>query len=648
MVRNADTEGENYYDWLLERGEFEGWTAREAVNNMREAVDQGEEFTLYLSIEGERRHVYCSPLPHSEWYLVTVMPRGELDDAVAELGSRRIYTALGSCAVMMAALLAVFLVYFRMSQNQLKAVEKAQREAEHANRAKSEFLSNMSHDIRTPMNAIVGMTAIAAANMDRPEQVRDCLRKIALSSKHLLGLINDVLDMSKIESGKLTLNPDMVSLREAMESIVSIIQPQVKARNQVFDIFIRDIQTEKVVCDGVRLNQVLLNLLSNALKFTPEGGSISVLLTQEDSPRGAEYVRTCFRVKDTGIGMSPEFQERIFESFVREDSKRVQKTEGTGLGMAITKYIVDEMGGTITLKSQVDQGTEFCVTLDLERIGDGGEEMRLPSWEMLVVDDDEQLRSSAAAALEEIGVHAECAPDGPTAVEMAGSRHAQGRDYQVVLLDWKMPGMDGVETARQLRSAIGGDVPLLLISAYDWSEVEDEARRAGISGFISKPLFKSTLFYGLNHFAAPGEGAAQPPEQPAVDYTGRRLLLAEDNELNWEITHELLSAVGFVLDWAENGKICVEKFSASEPGFYDAVLMDLRMPVMDGYQAARAIRASGRPDAGLPIVAMTADAFSEDIQRCLACGMNGHVAKPLDVNELLRLLQKLMGQKQAD
>ena len=312
--------------------------------------------------------------------------------------------------------------------------------------------------------------------------------------------------------------------------------------------------------------------------------------------------------------------------------------------MTITKYIVDEMKGTIELKSEVDKGTQFHVTLDLERAREREEDMVLPDWEMLVVDDDEQLCASAADVLREIGVHAQWALDGKSAVEMAEKRHAQGRDYHVVLLDWKMPGMAGIETARQLRKTVGEDIPLLLISAYDWSEIEDEARRAGINGFIAKPLFKSTLFYGLNHFAHPGAACGPEEEEQAPDYTGKRILLAEDNELNWEIASELLSSVGFTLEWAENGRICVEKFMASEPGFYHAVLMDLRMPVMNGYEATRAIRTCGRADADVPIIAMTADAFSEDIQKCLECGMNAHVAKPLDVRELLRLLQRLIRQ----
>lgn len=643
VLKNADIREDSYFDWLRNNGIFENNDADTAVDALEAALAQGEMYSTALTIDGQRRHIYCSPLSNSEWDLVTVMPYGPLDEAVSNLGSWRLVTTLAGCGILLAATLAVFFLYFRMSRRQLAQVEAAQRQAEYANRAKSEFLSNMSHDIRTPMNAIVGMTAIAAANVEDPERVRSCLRKISLSGKHLLGLINDVLDMSKIESGKLTLNMDAVSLRETVDSIVSIIQPQVKAKKQTFDIFIRDISRENVYCDSVRLNQVLLNLLSNALKFTPEGGSITMTVSQEDAPRGEGYVRTHFIVEDTGIGMSEEFQKRIFESFAREDSRRVQRTEGTGLGMAITKYIVDMMQGSIRVSSRPNEGSRFQVTLDLQVVDGADEPMQLPAWEMLVVDDDQLLCSSAADSLRQIGVRAEWATSGPDALHMAEERHREGRDYHIVLLDWKMPEMDGLETARRLRAAIGADVPILLISAYDWSDIEEEARQAGISGFLSKPLFKSTLYHGLLRFAEPA-GAPQPREEEREDthdFAGARILLAEDNELNWEIARELLSAQGFVLDWAENGRLCLDKFAASAPGTYDLILMDLRMPEMDGYQATRAIRALDRPDAAsIPIIAMTADAFAEDIYRCLESGMNAHIAKPLDMRELLRLLQK--------
>ena len=643
VLRQADATRDSYFERLLTLGHFDNGTPTEAVAAIQKAISSGEDYSLLVEINGERRNTHFTPLTYSDWYLVSVLPYSLLYEPTYSLVNQSVLSTLLGCGLVLLVLLTLFFFYFRFSKRQMLALAEARAAAEHANRAKSEFLSNMSHDIRTPMNAIVGMTAIASSNINNPEQVRDCLKKITLSSKHLLGLINDVLDMSKIESGKLTLNLDHISLRETMDSIVSIIQPQLRAKQQSFDVFIQDIQSELVCCDGVRLNQILLNLLSNALKFTPSGGRITVTLMQETSPADPHLVRNHFRVKDTGIGMSPEFQQRIFDSFTREDTTRVQKIEGTGLGMAITKYIVDEMGGTIELQSQVDKGTEFHITLDLEAVSDQEADMVLPNWEVLVVDDDAQLCSSAAASLTEIGVHAECALDGPSAISMVERRHQKRRDYHVVLLDWQMPGMDGIETARALRRRVGKDIPILLISAYDWSDIAEEARAAGISGFLSKPLFKSTLFYGLSRFAEPASAKADAAPKLAPDFTGRHLLLAEDSALNWEIARDLLSSYGFALDWAENGRLCVERFQASQADHYDAILMDIRMPVMDGYQAARAIRAMDRPDAReIPIIAMTADAFSEDIRRAMDSGMSAHIAKPIDIRELLRVLQRCL------
>ncbi|MDE6186167.1 MAG: response regulator, partial [Lachnospiraceae bacterium] len=471
---------------------------------------------------------------------------------------------------------------------------------------------------------IVGMTAIAQANINDTMRVRDCLGKIALSSKHLLGLINDVLDMSKIESGKLSLNMQLVSLRDTMNNIVNIAQPQVKVKNQHFDVFIQNIQTENVFCDNVRLSQVLINLLSNAIKFTPEKGEVKVYLEQEDSPKGGRYVRCHFRVKDNGIGMTPEFQQEVFEKFVRERKEQVDKTEGSGLGMAITKAIVDIMDGAIELESTPNKGSDFHIILDLERADVKEEDMLLPPWKMLVVDDDKDLCQSAVSSLKEIGIQAEWATDGTMAVKMVEKHHVENDDYQIVLLDWKMPGMNGLETAKKIRKLLGDEVPILIISAYDWSDIEEEAKEAGAQGFISKPLFKSNLFLGLKPYMLGLEEEKTEHEDKQMQFDGKRILLAEDNDLNWEIAEAVLSEVGFWLERAENGKICVEKFNQSEIGFYDVILMDIRMPVMNGYEATQKIRALERADVGLPIIAMTADAFSEDIQRSKECGMNEH------------------------
>jgi len=644
VIRSFDAFRDNYFERVRAiYGELDGKGPEAYIAEIQAAMEARTDYSSIALINGERRHMYCSALPNSVWYLVTFMPYGALNESVETLGTRSLSAALLGCAVILIILLAVFMRYFAMNRVQMQELEEARQAAEEASRSKTEFLSNMSHDIRTPMNGIVGMTAIATAHIDDPEQVRNCLKKITLSSKHLLGLINDVLDMSKIESGKMTLNVELVSLREVMDSLVNIVQPQMRAKQQNFNISIYNITSENVHCDSVRLNQVMLNLLSNAIKFTPEGGAISVVLHEEPSPKGDGYVRIRIHVKDSGIGMSPEFQEHIFESFSREDSKRVHRIEGTGLGMAITKYIVDAMEGEISVSSQQGVGTEFQVVLDLERAEEQVEDLILPDWNMLVVDDDQQLCESTVDSLRSIGIRADWVLDGESAVRTVMQHHTHHTDYHVILLDWKLPDMDGIQTARELRRQLGDDVPILLMSAYDWTEIEDEARAAGISGFLMKPLFRSTLYYGLKPYASSEEELGEK-EDHAPEFSHRRVLVAEDNELNWEIAYELLRDLGLELEWAENGQLCKEMFEASQPGYYDAILMDIRMPVMNGYEAADAIRALDRPDASLPIIAMTADAYSEDIQRCLEHGMNAHVAKPIDIKEVTRILKKYLNE----
>ena len=645
VIRSVDAVTDNYFDRIrMLFGEARGPHAEYHVEELKNAMENNEELSSIFDLDEERRHIYCTALPYSEWYLITVMPYGIMDQTVSNFSRLWISMSILCCAVILGMLTVIFVKYYKITGHQIEALNNAKKAAESATKAKSEFLSNMSHDIRTPMNAIVGMTAIATSNIDNKEQVTNCLRKITLSSKHLLGLINDILDMSKIESGKLTLNMEQISLREIIESIVNIVQPQVKAKKQEFDVFINGIEAEEVYCDSVRFNQVLLNLLSNAVKFTPEGGKIELTLNEEASPIGENYTRVNIIVKDTGIGMSEEFKKVVFESFAREDSKRVHKTEGTGLGMAITKYIVDAMKGTIEVESEQGKGTEFHVALDLEKAEEREEDMILPSWNMLVVDDDEMLCESAVNSLKSVGIEAEWTLDGESAVEMVSKRHAASRDYDVILLDWRLPGMDGIETAREIRKHTG--MPILLISAYDWNEIEEEARAAGISGFIAKPLFKSTLYYGLKQLVTGDEiENTAKTEEEVFELEGRHILLSEDNDLNWEIANELLSSQGLILDHAENGKVCVEKFEQSAVGYYDAILMDLRMPVMNGYEAADAIRALERADANIPIIAMTADAFSEDKQKCLAHGMNAHIPKPIDVREVIKLLEKYIDEQ---
>lgn len=611
------------------------------IRELTQAMEQKANYSVIMDLDNSRQQIYCNPLPYSEWHLLTVLPFGPLNETVEKLNRDRTNATILIFAIILFALLFIFYNYYKMTCSQLKDLDLARQEALHATKAKSEFLSNMSHDIRTPMNAIVGMTAIATAHIDDKEQVQNCLKKITLSGKHLLGLINDVLDMSKIESGKMTLTAERISLREVFDGIVSIVQEQIKGKEQNFNVHIDNVITEDVYCDSVRLNQILLNLLSNAVKYTQEGGTIQLSLYQEEAPseKGDTFVRTHIKVEDNGIGMTREFMEQIFDSYSRADTKRVQKTEGAGLGMAITKYIVDTMGGDISVVSEPNQGTAFHLILDMEKAAVSEKDMLLPPWKILVIDDDEILCRSTAEALESIGIQADWTMSGKKALEMITHHHDIQDDYQIILLDWKLADMDGVLVSKQIRRIMGTEMPILLISAYDWSEFEGEAKKAGISGFISKPLFKSTLFYSLKKYMGIEEALEETNQD--TDLSGRHILAAEDNDLNWEILNELLSDIGIELDWAENGQICLEKFQEASPNHYDAILMDIRMPVMNGYESAKAIRSLSRPDAQtIPIIAMTADAFSKDIQKCLDSGMNAHTAKPINLDEVISLLKK--------
>ena len=644
VIQNPNTELLDFFEQLQNQpaAVTDKSFAKNTIEDFGLALRAHKEYAAILEINDEARQIYGTPLPYSEWYLVAVMPYSVLSGTIDRLSSQRMVMTLLACASVLMILTLIFRWYFSITRSQLHELEEARQVALEASRAKSEFLANMSHDIRTPMNAIVGMTAIATAHIDDREQVQNCLRKITLSSKHLLGLINDVLDMSKIESGKLTLTTEQISLKEVVEGIVNIMQPQVKSKKQTFDIHVENILTENVWCDGVRLNQVLLNLLSNATKYTPEGGSIQLSLSEEKSPKGEDYVRIYIKVKDNGIGMSPDFLKKIYESYSRADETRIHKTEGAGLGMAITKYIVDAMKGTIDIKSEPDKGSEFFLTFDFEKAAAVEMDMVLPSWNMLVVDDDELLGKAAMDVLKSIGIKAEWALSGEKAIELVIQHHKKRDDYQIILLDWKLPGMNGIQAAKEIRRNLGDEVPILLISAYDWSEFEAEAREAGISGFISKPLFKSTLYHALCQYMDIETDHGQKLN-PNIDLSGCRILLAEDNELNWEIASELLSDLGVELDWAEDGQICLDMFQSSPAGYYDAILMDIRMPHVTGYEAAKIIRGLNHPDAlSIPIIAMSADAFSDDIQLCLEAGMNAHIAKPIDVKELKRLLKRYL------
>ncbi len=643
IIKNGSETEQTYFERLQERvDDSNEKSGKEYVAELKSAMAQGKDYYMLVSISGTLRHIYCSSLSeNTSWYLLSVMPNGNIDGEIKNLDTFRKTVTYISIASILLAMSVIFLLYYRLMQQQIKELDRLKNEAIKANQAKSEFLSSMSHDIRTPLNAIIGMTEIAERNIADQAKIDDCLNKIELSSKHLLGLINDVLDMSKIESGKITLNPSPMSLRAALDDIVNIIRPQIKERNQYFDIFIKDILSENIYCDNLRLNQVLINIISNAVKFTPCEGRIDIYVEQEASPLGDEYIRTHFRVKDNGIGMTKEFQKRIFETFAREDNEQVERITGTGLGMAITKRIIDLMGGIIEVESTKGKGSEFYIVLDFKKVEPVAEnELKLPDWKILVVDDNEMLCTSAVANLEELGVRAEWVTDGEKAVNLVEVHHKNNDDYDFVLVDWKMPNLNGIETIKKIRSRIDKKIPVFLISAYDVNDIEIYTESMDLAGFISKPLFKSTLYEYLRKYAGDSYGQRSALKKDDINFSEKRILLAEDIDINWEIANEILSASGLKLDRAVNGKDCVEIFTDSEIGTYDAILMDIRMPVMNGYDATRAIRALDRPDSNLPIIAMTADAFTDDTARCLECGMNAHIAKPIDVQRCLDTLGK--------
>lgn len=562
----------------------------------------------------------------------------------------RLKTIMFSTALIIAVLIALFIYLhiLKLKSNIEKEMRGVLREAlnsaQSANTAKSQFLFNMSHDIRTPMNAIIGMTAIASMHMEEPEKIKDCLSKISTSSKHLLGLINDVLDMSKIESGKIALNNEEFVLPELIHGFVTIVQPQAKAKQLELDISINNIEHERVVGDTLRINQILLNILGNAVKFTPAGGMIKLNI-RELPARYSGYGTYQFIIRDTGVGMPKEFLEKIFTPFERVQTSTNSKIEGTGLGMAITKNIVDMMNGQIAVSSELGNGTEFTVTLSLKLQKKEDEIFdfsALHELRALVVDDDRDVCENTADMLEEIGMHSEWVLTGAEAVDKAAEAHEIHRDYHSVIVDWKMPEMDGLETTRRIRKVVGDETPIIILTAYDWTEIEKEAKEAGVNAFLAKPLFKSNLYHVMHELI---HGETYQPEQENNEKTDfmfeGHVLLVEDNAMNMEIANEFVQCCGGTVEEAWDGEEAVRRIKNAPNGYFKLVFMDVQMPCMDGYEATRQIRELERAQGRVhtPIIAMSANAFAEDVDKAYAAGMDGYITKPVSMEEIRNTLR---------
>ena len=612
VLRNSGSDDFSFFDRVRQGTLVSSAAADEVVGHLKSAMAQGEPYSLILERDGSVRNVCVAPLPGTSWYLVSVLPQELIGVPLADLVNRRGLTILVSCGLLVAVILAVFTLYFHLERRQMRLMEQARREADAASQAKSMFLSNMSHDIRTPMNAIMGLASVSLNKIGDDAVIESNLRKIELSSKHLLGLVNNVLDMSLIESGRLTLRPDCVMLSEVIRSVAGIMQPQMADKGISFTVATKEIENLSVMCDSVRLSQALLNLLSNALKFTPESGSVTFEVVGRDVRQGRCLV--VFVVRDTGIGMSEEFQQRIFGMFERENTTNAGKAEGSGLGMAITKSIVDAMGGTVSVKSKRGEGSEFTLAIDFEcascvpgDLGDSG--------------DFDNLRDSCDGAV----------TDAPSSESYVGSV-AETAGEAVAETAGERTGEFAAETLEEQARAVVPGV------AVDQAAPAFAGANAACGG---EDKGKSGSGDSRGKAANGGEGAGETDPKRNLGISGKRILVAEDQELNWEVASALLEPYLPVLEWAKDGQECVELFRASGIGHYDAILMDLQMPRVDGYQATRIIRglASERFDAAtVPIIAMTADVFTGDVARSIDCGMNAHVSKPIDVKVLVGVL----------
>lgn len=645
------TSRNNYFEDISD-AKIAGYSSANALKgDIASGVDT---VSVSLSEGGIKYIVILKKMEHSSWYYVSHVP--------ISVFSTQTNKILGIFSLIMGVFaFVVFLwigMFLRLQRKRTEASEKYRAElsealalAQQANRSKTTFLNNMSHDIRTPMNAIIGFTALATTHVENPEKVRTYLGKINKSSEHLLSLINDVLDMSRIESGKVIISENEENLAEIFHSLRDIFQSDINAKQMNFFMDTVDVTDERIICDKLRLNQVLLNVTSNALKYTSPGGTISLRIIQKKVKKSG-YATYEFRIKDNGIGMSEDFVKTIFEPFTREETATVRGIQGTGLGMAITRNIVEMMGGTIKVNSKPNQGTEVIITLEFKLADQNESELKtiakLDGMRGLVVDDDMNTCQSVSDMLRNVGMRAEWCTFGKEAVVRTEEALRIGDSFAVYIIDWLMPDMNGIETARRIRRAVGDDAPIIILTAYDWKDIEDEAIEAGVTGFVSKPVFPSDLRRTLMELCGEQVEKSSQVEEALPRFDGKRVLLAEDNDLNCEIAVEILQGVGFDVEIAENGKICVDMLLCAESGYYNLILMDIQMPIMDGYTAAKKIRAlEDKQKAGIPILAMTANTFVEDKKAAADAGMDGHVGKPIHIQTLMSELKRLVERNSA-
>ncbi len=638
----------NFFDKMLLGTLKNGWSIEKIQKNM---AAQEKFSMMYTNLEGEEQLLIFMPMEKESWYFIMAIPDSIIEGQVQDIIILYLFFWLVSIAVIVLAVAMLIReerLIARTERKHQKEIGEALELANQGNRAKTTFLNNMSHDIRTPMNAIMGYTSLAITHIDRGEQVKEYLEKIYQSSAHLLSLINDVLDMSRIESGKLEIEEKPESLPDILHTLRDMMQADIHTKQLDFYIDIMEVTDEDIYCDKLRLNQVLINIVSNAIKYNRPGGSISICVVQKGAPKDG-YATYDFRVKDTGIGIGKEYLQEIFEPFTRERNSTIGGIQGTGLGMAITKNIVDTMGGTIKVSSEEGKGSEFIVTLKF-RLQKEHKEIavieKLQGLRGLVVDDDINACQSISHMLRQIGMLSEWTRFGKEAVIRTKEALHLENPFYVYIIDWLMPDMNGIETARQIRMEVGDSAPIIILTAYDWADIEKEAREAGVTDFVSKPLFLSDLQRTLSKLCME-ETQTETQADTTLDLHGFRILLVEDNLWNQEVAQEILMNFGLTVQIVNNGQEAVTAVETADAGWYDMIFMDVQMPIMNGYDATKAIRSLTDPEkAKIPIVAMTADAFEEDRQKALQAGMNDHISKPLEMEALVKVLRKYIENKE--